>query len=62
MDQTERAKLFKEAEKMLIYDEGIISPQVYRKRNTYVAKYVKDMMYPLFGSNEYKYVYTSGRK
>ena len=62
MDQTERAKLFKEAEKMLIFDEGVISPGVYRKRNTYVAKYVKDMMYPLFGSNEYKYVYTSGRK
>lgn len=61
-DQNERAALFKQAEELLIYKEAVISPMVYRKRNTYVAKYVHDVMYPLFGVNDYKYAYTSGRK
>ncbi|MGL4731807.1 MAG: peptide ABC transporter substrate-binding protein [Clostridium sp.] len=62
MDQNERAKLFKQAEELLLYKEGVISPGVYRMRNTYAAKYAKDIMYPMFGSTTYKYAYTSGRK
>ena len=58
----ERADLFKQAEKILLYDDAVISPTVYRMRNTYRAKYVKNLMSPLFGSgSEFKYAYTQGR-
>ncbi|MDF2883174.1 MAG: oligopeptide/dipeptide transporter, oligopeptide/dipeptide-binding protein [Clostridiaceae bacterium] len=59
---TERADLFKQAEKILLYDDAVIAPTVYRMRNTYRAKYVKGLMSPLFGSgSELKYAYTQGR-
>ena len=42
-DPEEKAKLFKEAEKILIYDEGVISPSIYRYYNTYIRNYVKKL-------------------
>ncbi|MFD3156106.1 peptide ABC transporter substrate-binding protein [Haloimpatiens sp. FM7330] len=61
LDEKERLKYYKEAEKILIYDEAAIAPTEYRKKNTYRYKYVKDVMTPLFGTMELKYAYTAGR-
>jgi oligopeptide transport system substrate-binding protein len=61
-DQAVRLQLFKDAEKMLLADEAVISPVVYRQRNTFRANYAKGIMSPLFGSgSELKYAYTQGR-
>jgi oligopeptide transport system substrate-binding protein len=61
-DNAVRLDAFKKAEDILVYKEGVVSPIVFRKKNTYVAKHVKDVMSPLFGVPEYKNAYTSGRK
>jgi len=61
MDNKERAKYFKEAENILLYKECVLSTKVYRKRQTFIRKYVKNVMIPLFGPTEFKYVYTEGR-
>ncbi|OFI06127.1 oligopeptide-binding protein OppA precursor [Clostridium acetireducens DSM 10703] len=59
----ERAKLFAEAEKILIYDDATVAPTTYRKKSMYKHKYVKGLMVPLFGSEmDLKYAYTEGRK
>ncbi|MGL4731812.1 MAG: peptide ABC transporter substrate-binding protein [Clostridium sp.] len=62
-DQEERGKLFGDAEKILIYEDGVISPTVYRFKNTYSRKYVKNVQNTTFGvgTSDLKYVYTSGR-
>lgn len=61
-DQAVRFQAFKDAEKILLYDDAVIAPFVYRQRNTYRYKYVKNIMSPLFGSgSELKYAYTQGR-
>jgi oligopeptide transport system substrate-binding protein len=61
-DQAVRFQAFKDAEKILLADEAVIAPYVYRQRNTYRAKYVKNVMATLFGSgSELKYAYTQGR-
>ncbi|MFD3155986.1 peptide ABC transporter substrate-binding protein [Haloimpatiens sp. FM7330] len=62
MDQKKRIEDYKKAEHILIHDEGVISPELYRTRNTYKYKYVKGLMIPLFGKVEYKYAYTDGRQ
>lgn len=62
LDEKERLAAYKEAEKILLYEDAVIAPTVYRKRNTYRYKYVKNLMSPLFGSGvELKYAYTEGR-
>ncbi len=61
-DQDKRAELFKQAEKLLIYDEGVISPGYWGIRNTYVRKYVKNYAAPMFTSSDLKYTYIQGRK
>lgn len=60
-DENERAELFKEAEKILIYEDSVISPETWRVKNTYVRDYVKNYSNPLFGTIDLKYTYTSGR-
>jgi oligopeptide transport system substrate-binding protein len=62
IDPNERAELFKEAEKILLYEDGVVSPEAWRFKNTYVRKYVKNYTAPLFGTIDLKYTYTSGRK
>lgn len=62
MDNEERIKLFNEAEKIFIYDDAVISPTVWRFKNTYVRKYVKNYMSPTFGSLDLKKIYTDGRE
>ncbi|WP_291568985.1 MULTISPECIES: peptide ABC transporter substrate-binding protein [unclassified Clostridium] len=61
-DPEEKAQLFKEAEKILIYEDAIFSPGIYRYINTYVRKYVKGYSRPAFGSMELKNAYTEGRE
>ncbi|MFD3156104.1 peptide ABC transporter substrate-binding protein [Haloimpatiens sp. FM7330] len=61
VDPEKRLDLYKEAEKILLYDDCAIMPTVYRKRSTYRYKYVKNLMSPLFGNMEFKYAYTEGR-
>jgi oligopeptide transport system substrate-binding protein len=61
VDPAERTELFKQAEKILIYEDGVISPEAWRFKNTYVRKYVKNVNTALFGSTDLKYTYTSGR-
>ncbi len=60
-DSGERSELFKQAERILIYEDGVISPEAWRFKNTYVKKYVKNYTAPLFGTIDLKYTYTSGR-
>ncbi len=60
-DQKERAELFAKAERILIYEDGVISPEAWRMKNTYVRNYVKNYSAPLFGTVDFKYTYTSGR-
>lgn len=61
-DPEERAKLFAEAERILIYEDCVISPDAWRFKNTYVRKYVKNYSAPVFGTVDLKYTYTEGRK
>ena len=61
-DPEERTKLFKEAERILIYEDGVISPEVWKYKSTYVRKYVKNYTSPMFGKPDLKYTYTSGRE
>jgi len=61
-DKAERLKLYKEAEKLLIYDDVVIAPVMFNKKNQFQYKYVKDAMQPNFGSTcELKYAYIQGR-
>ena len=62
VDPEVRTKAFKEAEQMLVVDAAVIAPTMYRVKNTYRAKYLKRVMKPLFGAQDFKYSYTEGRK
>jgi len=62
LDDEERLECFKRAEEILLCDDTVISPTVYMKNSTFMYKYVKGTMSPLFGSGmEFKYAYTQGR-
>ena len=61
IDPEVRTKAFEAAEKILVVDDAVISPTIYRMRNTFRAKYLNNVMSPLFGANDYKYAYTDGR-
>lgn len=56
----ERAKKFSEAEKILL-DETVISPGVWRFKNTYVRNYVKNYTPKIFGTVDFKGMYISGK-
>ncbi len=60
-DPVEKSKLFAEAEKMLVYEEGVFSPGVWRYKNTYVRNFIKNYSHPIFAVPDYKYTYTDGR-
>ena len=61
-DPEEKAKLFAEAEKVLIYDDAVFAPGVWRFKNTYLRKFVKNYNSPIFGVIDLKNVYTDGRE
>ena len=60
-NEEERVKLYTEAEKMLVYEDATITPGVWRYKNTYVRKYVKNYSSPIFGTVDLKHTYTDGR-
>ncbi|MEG0411065.1 MAG: hypothetical protein RR538_08915, partial [Erysipelotrichaceae bacterium] len=62
VDPAKRTEFFKKAERILIYQDGVISPEAWRFKNTYVRKYVKNYTAPLFGTIDLKNTYISGRK
>jgi len=62
VDQGKRKTLFTQAEKILIYEDTVVSPTVWGFKNTYVHNYVKNYMSPTFESVDLKYIYTQGRK
>ncbi|MPN22137.1 hypothetical protein SDC9_169520 [bioreactor metagenome] len=62
IDPAKRLEKFKEAEKLLIFEDGVISPGVWRFKNTFVRKYIKNYMSPTFGALDLKYTYTEGRE
>ena len=61
-DPVKRTEFFKQAEQILVVDDAVISPIYYRMKNTFRSKFMKKVMSPLFGQNDYKYTYTEGRK
>ncbi|WDV45499.1 peptide ABC transporter substrate-binding protein [Clostridiaceae bacterium M8S5] len=62
MDSSKRLEYFKKAEKILLYEDAVIAPTVFRNRNTFRAKYLKNLMSPLFGTTDFKYAYVQGKK
>ncbi|MEG0308062.1 MAG: peptide ABC transporter substrate-binding protein [Clostridium sp.] len=62
VDPATRTELFKKAERILLYEDAVVSPEAWRFKNTYVRKYVKNYTAPLFGTIDLKNTYTSGRK
>lgn len=61
-DQKQRLQYFKDAEKILVYEDATIAPTVFNKHSEFQYKYVKGVMRPTFGSIcELKYAYIEGR-
>lgn len=56
-DQEKRLEYFREAEYILLYEDSVIAPTLYRKRNTFISKKLKGVVIPLFGGIDYKNVY-----
>ncbi|QQY79326.1 peptide ABC transporter substrate-binding protein [Keratinibaculum paraultunense] len=62
LDDEERLECFKRAEEILLYEDGCISPIIYRKSSRFQYDYVKNIMRPLCASGiEFKYAYIQGR-
>ncbi len=62
-DQKQRLEFFKEAEKLLVYEDATIAPTVFNKHSEFQFKYVKGVMRPTFGSIcELKYAYIEGKE
>ncbi|MFX0548067.1 peptide ABC transporter substrate-binding protein [Hathewaya histolytica] len=61
MDMNERAKLYGEAEKILIYDDTAIIPIYFGMTSTFRKKYIKNYKTGSFGFGDLKGVYISGR-
>jgi oligopeptide transport system substrate-binding protein len=61
-DNEERFKMFERAEEILIYEDAVISPWIYRKSSSYTREYVKNVISPLFGTTDFTKAYTVGRE
>ncbi len=61
-DNNERLEYFRQMEKILLVDKCAIAPMYYGDKRSFRHPYVKNVMYTLFGSIEYKYAYTEGRQ
>lgn len=61
MDSAKRLEYFKEAERILLYDEAAVAPVVYPRSNIFRYKYVHNLGITPFGTQGYKYAYTQGR-
>ncbi|MGL6065104.1 MAG: peptide ABC transporter substrate-binding protein [Fusobacteriaceae bacterium] len=56
-DQEKRIEYFKMAEKLLVADEAVIAPTLYRMSSTFIRKYVKGYNPPAVAPYNYKGVY-----
>jgi oligopeptide transport system substrate-binding protein len=56
MNSNERFEYLKRAEDLLIYEEGVISPSVFRNSQFFYKKEIKNLMYNTFSQFEFKYV------
>ncbi|MGL4731817.1 MAG: peptide ABC transporter substrate-binding protein [Clostridium sp.] len=56
-DQEKRIELFKEAERILIEDDSVISPSIWKIKNIYIRKEVKNFNKPMWGTVDFKYTY-----
>ena len=61
-DPAERLKAFQRAEEILVYEDTVVVPECWRVKNTYIKKFIKGYNNPLFGTQNFKYVYSEGRK
>jgi oligopeptide transport system substrate-binding protein len=61
-DNEARFKMFERAEEILIYEDAVISPWIYRKSSSYTREYVKNVISPLFGTTDFTKAYTVGRE
>ncbi len=57
MDQAKRLEYFKAAEKLLVADQAVIAPTLYRMQSTFIRKYVKGYNPPAVSPYNYKGVY-----
>ncbi|MCT8977305.1 peptide ABC transporter substrate-binding protein [Clostridium sp. CX1] len=58
----ERFKYFREAEDILLLEDVVMAPTIYKNKQLYKQKYIKGLMFPLFGPEvELKYAYIQGR-
>lgn len=62
MDPAKRLELYKEAEKILLYDESVVAPTVFPKSDVFRYSYVKGIGVTPFGTQGLKYAYTQGRE
>jgi oligopeptide transport system substrate-binding protein len=61
-DMNKRLELFTKMEKMILVDEAIIAPELYRDKDSFIRPYVKNLNLPLFGPIwDFKTAYTAGR-
>lgn len=60
-DQKERLELFKQAENILVAQDAVCIPFLFRGFSTFRYKYVKNLYSSNFSGVEFKYAYTQGR-
>lgn len=61
-NQEERAKYFEQAENILLYEDSVIAPTLYRVTNTYYRNYVKNYKPTTVANYTFKGVYIEGRE
>lgn len=61
-DQSKRLEYFKEAEDILVAQETVVAPVLYRVKNSYIRNYVKDYNPTVIAPYNYKNVSIEGRK
>lgn len=61
-DQAERLKYFERAENILLYEDSVIAPTLYRMTNTFYRNYVKNYNPTPIAAYNYKGVYIEGRE
>ncbi len=57
LDPNKRLKMFQRAEQIIVNDQAIIFPTLYRKLNTFASKKVHGLVFPTFVGSSYKNVY-----
>ena len=62
LDKKERAKIFADAEEILLSKDAVLAPMKYETTNTYVRKCVKKYSNPIWSHRDFKNTYISGRE